>query len=347
MPSNIGIDLGSYKTVISSSSKVLLEQPSVVAVDADSFEPIAFGSKAYEMIDKNPSEIEIVYPIVRGVVADYELTEKMLRAFMTEAFSNKVLKPQIMVAMPFGVTSVQHRSVAKAIELSGGRNVRTIEAPLADAIAFKLDFSHPKGYLVADIGAGTTDVAVISMGGFVKSASVPCASFDFDESIIRYVKKKYRVNIGHRTAEAIKKQIGGVMPRNVTLAMRSSGMENFARMPKFFEITSEDVRLALADNMRTIYQSIRSLLEKTPPDLVADIASGGIYLTGGGSELYGMKEYLESKLGIAVKAYDEPRISVARGTAIAIKHPKLTANGDYQYRALADLIIDDQGFGDF
>lgn len=347
MPANIGIDLGSYKTVISSTSTVLLEEPSVVAVDADSFEPIAFGSKAYDMIDKNPPEIELVYPIVRGVVADYELTEKMLKEFMGRAFSNKILKPQIMVAMPFGVTSVQHRSVAKAIELSGGRNVRTVEAPLADAIAFKLDFSRPKGYLLADVGAGTTDIAVISMGGFVKSTSVPCASFDFDEAIIKYVKKKYRVNIGHRTAEAVKRQIGGVVQRNVTLTMKASGMENFARKPKLFEITSEDVRSALADNMRTITKAIKGLLEKTPPDLVSDIASGGLYLTGGGSELFGMSEYLEEKLGIPVHSYDEPSSSVARGTAIALKHPRLTVNGDYQYRALTDLIVDDQGFGDF
>ncbi len=347
MPTNIGIDLGSYKTVISTTNSLLLEQPSVVAVDVDTFEPIAFGEKAYNMIDKNPPSIEIVYPIEKGVVADYELTEKMLKAFMAEAFSNKILKPQIMVAMPFGVTSVQHRSVAKAIELSGGRNVKTIEAPLADAIAFKLDFSRPRGYLVVDIGAGTTDIAAISMGGFVKSASIPVASFDFDASIIRYAKKKYGVNIGRLTAEEIKKDIGGIMPRNITLTKKASGMENYGRKPRVFEITSEDVRVAIKDNVKQIYQSIRSMLENTPPDIVADIARGGMYLTGGGAELYGMKEYFESKLGIKVHLYESPSRSVAKGTALALKHPKLTENGDYQYRALADLILDDQGFGDF
>lgn len=347
MPTNIGIDLGSYKTVISTTNQLLFEQPSVVAVDADSFEPIAFGKKAYDMIDKTPPSIEIVYPIVRGVVADYELTEKMLKVFMAEAFNNKILKPQIMVAMPFGVTTVQHRSVAKAIELSGGRNVKTIEAPLADAIAFKLDFSRPKGQLLVDIGAGTTDIAVISMGGFVKSASIPCASFDFDESIIRYTKKKYGVNIGRITAEQIKKEIGGIIPRNITLTKKVSGMENYGRRPKLFEITSEDVRVAIADNVKTIYQGIRSLLEKTPPDIVSDISVGGMYLTGGGSLLYGMKEYFESKLGIKVNLYETPARSVAKGTAIASKFPKLTQNGDYQYRALQDLVMDDESFGEF
>lgn len=347
MPSTIGIDLGSYKTIIATTNRVLLEQPSIVAVDADTWEPICYGKKVYDMIDKTPPSIEIVYPIQRGVVADYELTEKMLKHFMNEAFSNTVLKPQIMVAMPFGVTSVQHRSVAKAIELSGGRNVKTIEAPLADAIAFKCDFSKPHGYLVADIGAGTTDIAVISMGGFVKSESIPVASFDFDEAIIRYVKKKYSVNIGHRTAEHIKCQIGGILPRDITITMKASGMENFSRKPKVFEITSNDVRLALADPVKAIYQGIRKVIEKTPPDIVADIAKDGIFLTGGGSELFGIKEYLSSKLGIKVNMYENPERSVAKGTALALKYPKLTENGDYQYRALADLIVDDDGFGDF
>ena len=347
LPSTIGIDLGSYKTVISTTNRVLLEQPSIVAVEADTWEPICFGKKAYEMIDKTPSSIEMVYPIQRGVVADYELTEKMLKHFMNEAFSNTVLKPQIMVAMPFGVTSVQHRSVAKAIELAGGRNVKTVEAPLADAIALKLDFSKPHGYLVVDIGAGTTDIAVISMGGFVRSDSISVASFDFDEAIIRYVKKKYSINIGHRTAESIKLQIGGILPRNVTLTMKASGMENYGRRPKIFEITSDDVRLALADPIKNIYQAIRKIIEKTPADIVSDIAKEGIYLTGAGSQLYGMKEYLSQKLGVKVNMYETPGRSVAKGTALALKYPKLTENGDYQYRALADLIVDDDGFGDF
>ena len=155
MPSEIGIDIGSYKTVICSSSSVLFEQPTVAAVDTYTLEPICFGDKAYAMTDKTPPSIEIVRPIVRGVVADYALTEKMLKFFMAEAFSNNIIKPKIMVAMPFGVTSVQHRSVAKALELSGGRDVRTVEAPLADAIALKLNFENPHGYFLIDIGAGT------------------------------------------------------------------------------------------------------------------------------------------------------------------------------------------------
>lgn len=347
MPANIGIDLGSYKTVISTTTNVLLEQPSVAAVNSDTGEPICFGSRAYEMIDKTPPTIEIVYPIERGVVADYHLTEQMLRCFMNEAFSNKVLKPQIMVAMPFGVTSVQHRSVAKAIELSGGRNVHTIESPLADAIAFKLDFENPHGYLIVDIGAGTTDVATISLGGFVQSKTIPFGSFDFDQAIIRAVKKKYSILIGHRTAEAIKKEIGGVMPRDVSLTMKVSGMENYGRKPKFFEITADDVRNAMMDTVKNMYSAIRSVLENTSPDVVADIAKDGLYLTGGGSLLYGLPEYLSQRLGIPVHRYDNPGRSVARGTAMALRHPKLTVNGDYQFRALADLIIDDEGFGNF
>ncbi len=347
MPSVIGIDLGSYKTIISTTNRVLLEQPSVVAVDADTWEPICFGKKAYDMIDKTPSTIEIVYPIIRGVVADYELTEKMLKFFMNEAFSNNVLKPQIMVAMPFGVTSVQHRSVAKAIELSGGRNVKTVEAPLSDAIAFKLDFKKPHGYLVADIGAGTTDIAVISMGGFVKSESIPCASFDFDDAIIKYVKKKHGVIIGRRTAELIKRQIGGVIPRDITLTMKASGMENFARKPKVFEVTSDEICVAVKDTARSICNSFKKIIEKTSADMVSDIAKDGIYLTGGGALLYGLPEYLSKKLGVKVNLYENPIRSVAKGTAIALKNPKLTVNGDYQYRSIVDLIVDDDGFGDF
>ena len=347
MPSEIGIDIGSYKTVICSSSSVLFEQPTVAAVDTYTLEPICFGDKAYAMTDKTPPSIEIVRPIVRGVVADYALTEKMLKFFMAEAFSNNIIKPKIMVAMPFGVTSVQHRSVAKALELSGGRDVRTVEAPLADAIALKLNFENPHGYFLIDIGAGTTDIAAISMGGFVKSDTVPMASFDFDDAIIKYVRKKFSVNIGHLTAETIKKQIGGAMPRDVSLTMTASGMENFSRKPLTFEITSDDITEALSEPLKAIVQAIKKVMEKTPPDIIADVAADGIFLTGGGALLYGMEEYLSKKLGTRVRLCDNPLRSAAKGTVIALKHPQLIKNGDYTYRTIADLIVDDEGFGEF
>ena len=227
MATDIGIDLGSYKTVIFSSSKIVLEQPSFVTVDSETWEPVYFGEKARQTLGRTPDSLICVNPISHGKISDYDIAESMLKTYMDDAFGNKVLRPRIMATLPSGLTELQHHSLANVIESSGGRNVFVIESSLAIAYGLELDFSKPHGYLIIDIGAGTTDIAVISMGGIASCNSFPVASFDFDNQIIKYVRSEYNIEIGQLTAESIKKQIGAVVDRSVEIAMVAKGRNVF------------------------------------------------------------------------------------------------------------------------
>ena len=207
MATDIGIDLGSSKTVIFSSSKVVVELPSVVTVDSESWEPIYFGEKAKQTIGRTPDSMLSVYPIEHGIISDYDLTELMLKDYMQQAFGNNILRPRIIATLPAGLTELQHHSLSNVVEAAGGRNITVVEGPLAIAFGLGLDFSKPHGTLIVDIGAGTTDVAVISMGGIAACDSFKIASFDFDAQIIRYVRYEYNIEIGPLTAEAIKMKV--------------------------------------------------------------------------------------------------------------------------------------------
>ena len=290
MATDIGIDLGSSKTVIFSSSKVVLELPNVVTVDAESWEAVYFGEKAKQTIGRTPDSLLSVYPIEHGGIADYDLAELMLKNYMSQVFGNKILRPRIMATLPAGLTELQHRSLANVVESAGGRNITVIEGPLAIAFGLGLDFSVPHGTLVVDIGAGTTDVAVISMGGIAACESVKTASFDIDAQIIRYVRKEFNIEIGQLTAEEIKIKVGSAVPRNIEIAMMAKGRNVFSGLPESFEITSGEVYDAISDTLDTICNSIRLVLNKTNPDLVADIMNDGLYLAGGGSKLNGFAE---------------------------------------------------------
>lgn len=337
---DIGIDFGTFKTILLSGSKIILEQPSVVAVDSETWEPICYGEEAYQMIGRTPDSVTVVNPVERGVISDYVIAEKMLKFYMEKAFGNRVIKPRVMISVPIGVTSVQHRSVANSIETAGARSACTIESPIAAAIGLGVDFATPRGNMIIDIGAGITDVAVISMGAFAESCSFRTASFDFDDAIIKYVRRKFKVLIGKPTASRIKEQIGCVIKRPIFLTMKVKGQNAFTGLPQFFEITSDDVYKALKDVASSLCSQIISVIEKTEPDLVADILTYGVHLTGGGSQIFGMDKLLEKKLKVKIIKDIDPVHTVALGAGIALKKPDLLKNGDYQFRSIQELIFE-------
>ena len=339
MATDIGIDLGSYKTVIFSSSKIVLESPSFVTVDNDTWEPVYYGEKAKQTLGRTPDSFVCVNPIERGKISDYDLAENMLGIYMDDAFGNRILRPRIMATLPPGLTELQHHSLANVIEASGGRNVFVIESPLAISYGLDLDFSKPHGYLVIDIGAGTTDVAVISMGGIAVCNSFPVASFDFDSQIIKYIRSEYNIEIGPLMAESVKKQIGTVVERPVEIAMVAKGRNVFTGLPESFEITSSEVFYALKETANNICNAVRNVLSTADPDLVADIKSDGFYLAGGGSKIFGMDTLLSEFLGTKAIALEDPEYSVVKGAAAALRHSDSLKNVNYQLRSIKELEI--------
>ena len=340
MATDIGIDLGSSKTVIFSSSKVVLELPNVVTVDSETWEPVYFGEKAKQTIGRTPDSLLCVTPIERGVISDYDIAETMLKNYMQQAFGNRILRPRIMATLPAGLTELQHHSLSNVVESAGGRNISVIEGPLAVAFGLGLDFSKPRGTLIVDIGAGTTDIAVISMGGISVCESFKTASSDLDMQIIRYVRKEYNIEIGALTAEMIKIKIGSALKRDIEVAIVAKGRNVFSGLPESFEISSGEVYDAIKDTLDVICGAIRQVLNRTDPDLVADITADGMCLTGGGSQLNGLAEMLGNYFGISIHQLDDPAHSVVKGAAVALKNPGLLKNVDYQMRSIKELAIE-------
>ena len=340
MAMEIGIDIGSSKTVIFSSSKVVLELPSIVTVDSETYEPYYCGEKAKQTLGRTPESFECVFPIEHGVIAEYAIAEAMLKEYMGMAFGNKILRPQIMATLPVGLTELQHHSLSNVVEAAGGRNISVIESPLAIAFGLGLDFSKPHGYLVVDIGAGTTDIAVISMGGIAACESFKTASFDFDAQIMRYIRKEYNIEIGNLMAESIKKQIGTVIPRDVEIAMVAKGRNVFTGLPESFEITSSEIYDAIKETADAICNSVRTVLSKTDPELIADINNDGLYLAGGGSLIYGMDKLISEYTGTVVHSLEDPTHSVVRGAAVALRKPELLKHVNYQLRSIKELTIE-------
>ncbi len=337
---DIGIDLGSSKTVIFSSSKIVLELPSAVTVDTETWEPVYFGEKALQTYGRTPDSLTCVHPIQNGIIADYDLTEAMLKTYMKQCFGKKIIRPRVMATLPTGVTELQHHSVAKVVEAAGGRNVTVIENPIAVAIGLGIDFTAPKGSLIVDIGAGSTDIATISMGGIASCDSYKIAGNTFDELIEKYVKKEYNIEIGPLTSENIKIQLASVIKRPIEITITSKGKDAFTGMPKSFEITSGEVYRTIIGAALSICDAVRRVLEKTDPDIVADIMNDGIHLTGGSALVNGMKELFEDFFGTRVHIDSDPIHSVVKGAARALNHPELLSNVDFQYRAIKELQID-------
>lgn len=340
MATDIGIDLGTSKTVIFSSSKVVLELPNAVTVDSETWEPVYYGEKARQTMGRTPESLVCVTPIEHGVISDYDIAELMLKNYMQQAFGNRIMRPRIMATLPAGLTELQHHSLSNVVESAGGRNISVIEGPLAVAFGLGLDFSKPHGSLIVDIGAGTTDIAVVSMGGIAVCDSFKTASADFDTQIARYVRKEYNVEIGPLTAEAVKLKIGAAVKRDIELAVLAKGRNVFSGLPESFEITSGEVYEAISDTLDIICNAVRQVLNRTDPDLVADITEDGLYLTGGGSQLAGMAEKLSQYLGIPVNQLEDPAHSVVKGAAVALKNPHLLKNVDYQLRSIKELAVE-------
>lgn len=340
MATEIAIDLGTSKTVIASGNKILLELPSVVTVDTETWEPVHFGDKAYRTYGRTPESLTTVFPIQHGIIAALDVAEAMLTEYVRSVFGNRISRPKVMVSMPTGVTPIQHHTVANAIEAAGGRNVNVIESPIAAAIGMNIDFSKPHGSMVVDFGAGCTDIATISMGGIVECESFKTASRDIDELIMRYVKKEHNILIGPLTAEEIKKQLGSAIERPLEVCMTAKGRNLLTGLPQAFEISSSEVYEVTHEALDAICNEVRVVLERTAPDIVGDIKESGIFLTGGGALIQGFDKLLSDYIGTAVNMSSDPTHSVVKGEVIAIRRPELLENGDYLYRSIKELIVE-------
>ena len=341
MPLDIAVDMGTAKTVLYSNSKIVLEQPSVATVDAETLEPLCFGNKAYSMVGRTPDSVETVFPIEHGLIADYDVAEQMLTNYMTKSFSKRLVKPRVVVAVPVNTTSVQNRMIARVIENAGGRKVCTVESPIAAAFGLGIDSTKPEGSMIIDIGAGVTDIAIITLGRIAEGGSILTASNDFDAAIIKYVKKEFNMSIGPKTAENIKKQIGSAVRRRVGLTMVAKGVNQFTGLPETFEITSAHIYKALKDTIDVILKTTKNYIEKAAPDLVADIIKNGIYLLGGGAQLNGMDEALSKYLNINVTLVDDPSHTVVKGAGLVLRNPALLKNCGYRFRSIQEYIIDE------
>ena len=308
LSTDIGIDLGTASILVYVKGKgVVLKEPSVVAYDRDTNKIKAIGEEARLMIGRTPGNIMAVRPLRQGVISDYNVTEKMLKHFIRKALGKRTFKkPRISVCVPSGVTEVEKKAVEDATYQVGAREVSIIEEPIAAAIGAGIDISKPCGNMIVDIGGGTTDIAVISLGGTVVSTSIKIAGDDFDEAIVRYMRKKHNLLIGERTAEEIKIQIGSAYRRPEVVTLDVRGRNLVTGLPKTITVTSDETEEALKE--------VHSVLEKTPPELAADIADRGIVLTGGGCLLQGLEELIEEKTGINTMTAEDPMTAVAIGT---------------------------------
>ena len=313
---DIGIDLGTANTLVFMKGKgIVMREPSVVAVDVKNEVVMAVGSEAKEMIGRTPGSISAMRPLKDGVIADFDVTSEMLKHFIKQAARTSFFsRPRVIVCIPSGVTEVERRAVDEAARAAGAKEVELIEEPMAAAIGAGLHVEEAAGCMVVDIGGGTSEVAVISLGDIVTSCSVRTAGDDFDEAIISYIKKKYNLLIGERTAEDIKIKIGSAFPYEEENIMDVKGRNLIDGLPKNITISSEEVREALADPVSAIVDAIRSTLESTPPELSADIIDNGIMLTGGGALLRGLDVLINRETGMPVHVADNPLDCVAEGT---------------------------------
>lgn len=313
---DIGIDLGTASVLVYIKGKgVVLKEPSVVAIDRDTDKIKAVGEEARLMIGRTPGNIVAVRPLKQGVISDYSVTEQMIRYFIQKAVGKRSYKkPRICVCIPSGATEVETKAVQDAAFQAGAREVFVVEEPLAAAIGAGIEIKKPCGNMIVDIGGGTTDIAVISLGGTVVSTSVKVAGDDFDEAIVRYMRKKHNLLIGERTAEEIKIGIGTCYNKSENQKMEVRGRNLVTGLPKTIELTSEETEEALRDVTTSIIDAVHRVLEQTPPELAADIAVRGIVLTGGGCLLNGLDELIEAKTGINTMTAEDPMTAVAIGT---------------------------------
>lgn len=329
---DIGIDLGTANVLVYVDGKgIVLEEPSVVAIEKNTNTVLAVGNEARKMIGRTPANIEVIRPLKDGVISDYEATEKMLKYFTERIVEKKgfrrLVMPRIMVCVPTGVTEVEKRAVEEATREAGAREVYIIEEPIAAAIGAGMDISLPNGNMVIDIGGGTTDIAVISLGGAVVSDSIKIGGDKFDAAIVAYIKKKHNLLIGERSAEKLKMEIGAAMKDSEEMLMNISGRNIIKGLPETIEVSSQEIAEALEECIKQIVATTRGVLEKTPPELAADISTSGIVMTGGGALLRNLDKRIEEATGIKVIVADEPLSCVARGTGSSLSTLDLLETG--------------------
>lgn len=313
--SDIGIDLGTASVLVYVKGKgVVLNEPSVVAVDKQSGKILSVGESAQKMLGRTPGNIVAIRPLREGVISDYEMTERMIKEFIRKVMGFRLFKPNVVMCVPSVITEVEERAVIDAGTQAGAKRVFLVEEPLAAAIGAGIDIAQPNGNMIVDIGGGTTDIAVISLGGIVESTSIKIAGDKFDESIIKYIRRKHNVLIGERTAEDIKIQIGCVYPRPEEVSMEIKGRCLMTGLPRTFTVTSTEVLEAYEEVTTSIVEAVHTVLERTPPELTGDISSNGIMMTGGGALIWGFDKLISAKTGIPTHVAEEAISCVAYGT---------------------------------
>ena len=326
---DIGIDLGTATILVYVKGKgIVLREPSVVAIDKNTNQVLAVGQEARKMLGRTPGNIVALRPLKDGVISDYTITEKMLKYFINKVCGKFVFAPKIMICVPSRVTEVERKAVIDAATHAGARKVYLIEEPIAAAIGAGLDITKPYGSMIVDIGGGTSDIAVISLGGSVKSTSIKMAGDKFDEAIIRYIKKTRNVILGERTAEDIKINIGCMYPKSVVERMTVKGRNITTGLPVELEVSTEDTYAALQECAEKILDGVHQVLEETPPELVADVSERGIYITGGGGLVWGLDKLISEKTGIPVMIAEDAQSCVAVGTGKALEHIDLFESGN-------------------
>lgn len=319
LKTDMGIDLGTASILVYAKGKgIVLNEPSVVAIDQNTKQFLAVGEEARKMLGRTPGNIIAMRPLRDGVISDYEVTEKMLKYFIQKAIGKSFFKPRIIVCVPSGVTEVEKRAVVEASTQAGAKKTYLIEEPIAAAIGAGIDITQPNGNMVVDIGGGTTDVAVISLGGMVVSRSIKVAGDECDDAIIRYIRKKHNVMIGERSAEELKIKIGTAYKRDKDITMEIRGRNLVTGLPKTIIVSSEEILEALQEPITNIVDTVHAVLERTPPELAADIGNTGIVMTGGGALLYGLDKLIFERTGIPTRIADDPIECVAIGTGKAL-----------------------------
>lgn len=333
---DIGIDLGTANTLVYVRGKgIVMNEPSVVAVNIKTGRVLAIGEEAKRMVGKTPKHIVATRPLVEGVISDFEITEQMLRYFINKVHSDPMSflpRPRVVVGVPSGVTEVEKRAVEDAAHDAGAREVYLIDEPMAAAIGSRLSVQEPTGHMIVDIGGGTTEIAVISLGGVVVNQSLRVAGDKMNEDIIRYARDEFNLLLGERTAENLKIEIGSALPLSETMSMAMRGRDLVTGMPKEIIVTDEDIRRALSPSISTLVSAIKANVEQTPPELLADIMTSGILLAGGGSLLRGFAELVESETQVPVRVTEDPLTAVVRGTGVVLEN----------LDTLSDVLVDIQ-----
>ena len=325
MTKDMGIDLGTANTLVYIKGQgIVVREPSVVAIRDDSKAVLAVGEEAKRMIGRTPGNIVAIRPMKDGVIADFDVTQSMLSYFIQKAAAKKgVVSPRIAICVPFGVTEVEKRAIEEAARTAGAKDAFLIEEPMAAAIGAGLRIEEPEGNMVVDIGGGTSEIAIISLGGIVTAKSIRLGGDELDEAIVNYVKKEYSLMIGERTAEDVKIRIGSAYKEGDEVEMEIRGRDLISGLPKTMQISSSEVRDALRDPVNSIVDGIKSTLEKTPPELASDIMENGIMLTGGGALLRGLDKLVKEETGMPVKIAENPLDCVAIGTGKSVEDQEI------------------------